>query len=180
MVERSHLRTPPANLPLITTHTEPVITAADHKKRRKKTITGVLFTLGGITGIAVALFTSIESLRLILNGVRTTGTVIEMRQSRGVSTRRDTTRTVSYAPTFTFRDQAGMEHTIAVTLFSAPPEHRVGDRVPVLYHPANPKEARINQYPYQWWMPTLATFIGLIYLLIGLTRILRRNQDTAA
>src|ERR1041384_3566208 len=102
--------------------------------------------LAGSVALVIALWLCFNSWHLGHRGVRTTGVVVEMSKptyQRDVAER-------SSAPTFRFRDAAGMEHTIQSHLWQSPPAHRVGDVVPVVYPPSAPGNARIYKFNYFW------------------------------
>ena len=77
-----------------------------------------------------------------------------------------------YAPTFAFRDAVGTEHLVVTSVYSSPPEHRVGDSVGVLYLATDPKNARLEGFSYLWGLPTATGVIGAFNLLVGLGLLL--------
>jgi hypothetical protein len=91
------------------------------------------------------------------------GTVIELKEdSSGANS-----HTVYY-PIIRFADKAGQEHTLYSTSGSFPPAYEVGERVSVLYDPANPKEAKVNSFTGLWLLPLILGILGGLELLAGL------------
>jgi hypothetical protein len=113
--------------------------------------------------LVVALGAAFYSWHFVGTAERTTGTIIEMREQRD----KENGGTL-YAPTFSFRDASGVQHIVASNVWSAPPQHRVGDTVAVLYQPTDPQGARMNGYWHLWGLPTITGLLGGIYLPIGL------------
>jgi hypothetical protein len=138
--------------------------AASRIHGTKRPVIAARLVMGiGCLALIVALATSLHTWRFTRVAQRTSGTVIEMREN----TDKDSGN-VSYAPTFRFQDATGAEHTVASSLFSSPPEFRVGDRVGVLYRADSPTSARIDSYWQVWGLPSLLGIIGSIELPIGL------------
>jgi hypothetical protein len=67
------------------------------------------------------------------------GAVIELKEESGAGAHSGT----AYYPVIRFADQAGQDHTFYSSMGSYPPAYEVGERVSILYNPANPKEAKI-------------------------------------
>ncbi len=91
-----------------------------------------------------------------------TGRVTEMRTARDKDS-----GNLSYAPSFQFQDESSQAHTVASSLYESPPAFQVGDRVPVLYLPANPQSARINTFSQMWLLPSLLGVLGSLSVAIG-------------
>jgi len=94
---------------------------------------------------------------------RTNGTVIEMRAQAD----KDSGGGAAYAPTFRFQDARGSQHTVSSSIYSAPPEFRVGESVMVLYASGDPQSARIDSYWQVWGLPSLLGILGSFDLLVG-------------
>jgi len=144
-------------------------------------IAGVATVIGG-----VVLWNAVE---LYSGGMRVQGTVLEIRETRrteqeevrrpdGSEWRRDVER-ISYAPVVRFTTNEGREIEFhgrggSDTSFAA------GERVAVIYDPANPIRARIVSF-LDLWLPSLASF-GVALLFGGsawLSRWARRRAGAA-
>ena len=73
-----------------------------------------------------------------------------------------------YYPIIRYADTAGQEHTLYSGTGSFPPAYAVGDRVSVLYNPANPKDAKVNSFSDLWLLPLILGILGGFDLLVGL------------
>lgn len=93
----------------------------------------------------------------------TTGKIVAMRAGRNKET-----GSASYAPTFRFHDSTGAVHTVTSSLYSSPPQFRVGDVVSVLYLSDNPQDAKIDTLWQIWGLPTMLSCIGSVGLIIGI------------
>jgi hypothetical protein len=136
--------------------------AARMQRPKRPVIAWVIIAMACIC-LVIAAGSSLHSWRFVSTAARTTGTVTELRDY----TDRENGGT-SYAPTFSFRDSGGVEHSVASSLYSSPPQHRVGDTLPVLYRPNEPTSARVDGYWYLWGMPTVTGILGGLYLPVGI------------
>lgn len=129
----------------------------------KRRATAWFLIAGACVCFVVAVSTSLYSWYFVSTALRTTGTITELRER----TEKEHGG-IAYAPIYKFRDAAGAEHSVASNLYSAPPLHRVGDTVQVLYHPTDPVNARIDGYWYLWGIPTVTGLLSGLYLPLGL------------
>jgi Protein of unknown function (DUF3592) len=120
------------------------------------------FCIVGSLGLLVAIGSWIYLLHFAHAAIHTTATVVEMREQT------DNDGNIFYAPTFRFRDSAGVQHTVSSAVGESPPAYHVGDKVPVLYIRSDPQDARIDSFGQVWALPILAAIGGSIFLLIGL------------
>ena len=140
------------------------------------------------TALVIGLFVAWNTLELYTGGTRTEGTVLEIRESRrteeetvtrsdGSEVRRNVER-VSYAPVVRFTTSNGREiefHGRGGSDTSL----AEGERVMVIYDPANPIHARILSF-LDLWLPSAAAF-GVAFLFGGcvwLSRWSRRRSAT--
>ena len=137
-----------------------------------------------LIGVA-ALWNAVE---LYTDGTRTEGTVLEIRETRrteeetatrpdGSETRRDVVR-VSYAPVVRFATSEGCDIDFHGRGGSGA-SFAEGDRVTVIYDPANPIRARVVSF-MDLWLPSAAAF-GVVILFGGsvlLSRWSRRGSAT--
>lgn len=143
---------------------------ATRMQRSNKPLGAPILIFGGCILMMIALGTTAYSGHFMLIAKQTTGTIVEIRENMNGDN-----GNAIYAPTFSFRDSSGVEHTVISALYSSHPLHRVGDPVPVLYDPAEPSNAKINAYPYLWLWPTLTGLLGVVNLSIGIFMIHRQR-----
>jgi hypothetical protein len=74
----------------------------------------------------------------------------------------------SYRPVFEYADAQGRMHTIYSSGSSSPPEYQVGDKIPVLYDPSDPSDARIRGLFWLWGVSLIFGFIGVGTLGMGI------------
>ena len=114
--------------------------------------------------------------------VEAQGTVSELKEGSSGGANSHTV----YYPIIRFADKAGLEHTLYSSSGSYPPAYEVGERVSVLYDPANPKEAKVNSFTSLWLWPLILGIMGGLDLLTGLflffgvPLILRWDEKRAA
>jgi hypothetical protein len=90
------------------------------------------------------------------------GVVVELiaRTSRGK------TRSTVYAPAVEFQANGKTVKFVNATA-SSPPEHEVGERVPVLFDPARPENATIDTWMSRFFLPTIFLILGSLFAAIG-------------
>jgi hypothetical protein len=129
----------------------------------KRPLLGRLIVGAGCLCLLVAIGATLYSWNFIRTARRTSGKVTGLREQ----TDNDSGQR-SYAATFSFRDDAGVEHTIESSLYSDPPLNHVGDTVSVLYQPAAPDGARVDGFWHHWALTTVAGLLGALYVPGGL------------
>ena len=72
----------------------------------------------------------------------------------------------AYHPVIRFRTQLGTVSTFTSGSGSYPARYEIGDKVTVMYDPANPSEARIRSWEI-WFPPILFMVIGVLPVAIG-------------
>lgn len=124
----------------------------------------VIFGLIGLALLAGAVFARLQVSRAEANFVSTQGDVVAMVRGTGRSSG-------STAPEVRFIARDGRSYTVRGTVYSNPPAHKVGDRVDVQYDPANPADARINDFLNTWFLPLLLGGLGCLFGLIGVAML---------
>lgn len=112
-----------------------------------------------ILGCLVGFFTY-RNLRLILSSVRVQGTIM------GFETRQEKQGSSTLAARVTFLDQGQNTQELLARVRSNPPSGKVGDRVPVYYNPANPKEARLGTFMELWLHVLVLFFLFGVFFII--------------
>lgn len=75
-------------------------------------------------------------------------------------------RSTVYAPAVEFPVNGKTVRFVSSTA-SSPPEHEVGERVPVLYDPSRPENAEIDTWMARFFLPTVFLILGSIFTAIG-------------
>ena len=74
----------------------------------------------------------------------------------------------SYFPKIKFVDAKGTEVEFVSSSGSSSPDVSIGDKVPILYNPEHPNEARRNNFLDLWFLTTILSAMGLVFLLVGI------------
>jgi hypothetical protein len=111
-----------------------------------------------LLALAVALHTAFSLRR----ATRATATIVVMES-------RIEPRNVDpiFYPHFQFYDSTGQSFTIISNSGATPPAFHVGQRVPILYDPANPSAAQLATFAELWFLPIVFSVLGLVALAIG-------------
>ena len=74
---------------------------------------------------------------------------------------------VIYYPVVRFKTQDGKAVDFRAASGSQHPAYSIGDRVPVMYDPSNPKDSRIDTVWGVWGAPLILLGIGAVFLMLG-------------
>lgn len=74
----------------------------------------------------------------------------------------------TYAPKYRFVVNEQQVYTVVSRSSSNPPAYDIGEKVPVLYDPADPMDARIDGFLGLWFGPTLLAGMGTVFALVSL------------
>jgi len=110
----------------------------------------VIFLVLGISALGLCATLALKTRAFLADTVATEGTVIDQPSQ----------------PVVRFTGPNGPVQFTA-TITSQPPSYRIGQSVPVLYHPSDPDNARINSILELWFDPLLSGFLGSIFTLVG-------------
>jgi len=131
-----------------------------------------------LLGVVFAAFMLWRTVSLLRVAAKASGVVVEevRRSSQDGGT--------SYAPRVRFHARDGKAVDFVSSISSSPPRYVVGDRVSVIYDPANPSRARINSFWDLWFLPmilgVLSMFNLVLYWALGLYRERIRAKSAAA
>lgn len=137
---------------------------------------GGIFTPLGLLFAAIGGWFFVEDRQLAAEGLRAEGQVIELvsvRDSDGGST---------YKPVVEFTDADGRTHRFTSSFSSSPPAHSPGERIEVIYLPADPGRAVIDSFLGRHLFPLIFGGIGTLFACIGAVLVLvyfRRRRAVA-
>jgi hypothetical protein len=137
------------------------------------------FELPDWAGIAIPLLVAIATLglaaylcfrtRVLLDAsATTTGVVVRLATHESESDEGGSTA----APVVKFKTRDGVEFEFESGLSSSPALYGVGEEVPVIYRPGNPREAEIKLFWSLWAMPVFLGSLGAFALLFALLWLL--------
>ena len=125
---------------------------------------GSIFTAIGVGALAGAVLLARRPLRLLRAGGRAQGTVVGA-EEEWVSGKGPARK--AYRPKVTFTTLNGRAVTFTSRTGGARrPED--GDRVTVVFDPANAEEAEVYGFAAMWLFPLVLALFGLPFLLIGI------------
>ena len=83
--------------------------------------------------------------------------------------RRDggTSTSITYTAIIEYTDQGGQRHEMAETISSNPPRLSIGQEVRVLYDPANPASAVVDDFWGRKGAVTIVGFLAVIFTILG-------------
>jgi hypothetical protein len=107
---------------------------------------------------------------------KTEGTVIRLREVP------ETENTgITYAPVIKYKDASGKEYTYESKHSSDPPDFNVGEKVQLIYDPADPEEVYVDSFREKWVLTIVLFLCGLIVFPISIWMIFtgfRRNKPS--
>ncbi len=78
----------------------------------------------------------------------------------------------SYLPKITFITQTGEKVELTSVIMSNPPQFQVGQEVPVVYDPHDPRRARLRSFAGLWFKSLFFGGLGSLFFLIALMLML--------
>lgn len=120
--------------------------------------------------IAYMLFQSASA--FLDKAVSAEGTVTELVRSRSDDS-------ISYRPVVEFTAQNGTPVEFVSSVGSNPPNYSPGERVEVLYDPANPVDAQLNSNLASWGGSVVVAGIGGLFLVSGLVMFFTGRRNAA-
>lgn len=135
-------------------------------------IVGVVFSMIGFLMLMGAGLWAQKTFSFKERAQAVEGEVVEMVANRGSDS-------TTYAPKYSFMAN-GQQYNVISSTSSNPPAYSVGEKVQVLFDPANPLDARIDSFMGLWFGPTLISVMGSIFFLVGVIPLFlvwrRRNN----
>lgn len=133
-----------------------------------------VFSLIGLGLLIGSFFLYKNTSSFLEEAAKAEGVVVSLIPSRSQNS-------TTYKPVFRFKDQKGVEIEIVSSTSSNPPSYSEGEKVEVLYLPADPKKAEINDFFSLWGAAVIVGGLGSVFFLIGagilLFSILKRRRD---
>jgi hypothetical protein len=137
-------------------------------KKTAKLVKLVFFGFGFIW-IAFGAFFFIDAKFFSSKAYKGTGTVVELKKVRRLSTSSSgsPSHVTTYYPVVRYQTKNGKNVTFTSSSGSYPAPYKRGDRVTILYDPENPRKARIKSFSSMWLAPILGFGIGGILFVTG-------------
>jgi hypothetical protein len=128
-----------------------------------------MFGSVGLTLFLVGVVWGAKRFSLMREGVKTTGSVVEVSQSDSTETRGTRTyKTTSYYPVVKFEAADGKSYRFRGSTGSAAPEYEPGTKVDVVYRRENPADAQIVDFEQFWLGPLAVGLFGFLFLVSGI------------
>lgn len=128
-------------------------------------IFGGVFGLVGLGLLVGATISYLSARDFTTHSMSTTGIVRTFNRSVSRSSKGGTS--VTYAPVVEYTAADGQPYTFTSSLSSSPPAYQEGQAVPVLYDPALPTKAEINDFMSMYFVTLILGFMGTIFATIG-------------
>ncbi len=119
-----------------------------------------LFTFLGLAMLAGTLYINEDTRSFLAKATKTEGTVVQLVLSYSNHSR-------TYHPVVRFTERNGQTIEFVSSIGSNPPGYSEGEKVEVLYLPAEPYKARLNSFFSLWGASIIVGALGGIFLLIG-------------
>jgi hypothetical protein len=116
----------------------------------------LVFGLVGLIFGGIGAYVTVNTLREQARDARTTGTIVDMVQSR------DSDGDRMYRAVFQFTVD-GKTYEIRSSKASNPPQYELEQRVPVRYNPADPSQASLDTVFENWFLPGLFCMFGALF-----------------
>jgi hypothetical protein len=130
------------------------------------TIFKYLFTTIGIAMLLGTYYISESTISFISEAVKTEGTVVRLDASWAGSSNFSQHSRI-YRPVVRFTDQNGSQHEFISSSGSNPPSYPEGEKVELLYLPAEPESAQINDFFSLWAGSIILGGLGGVFFVIG-------------
>lgn len=126
------------------------------------TIFGINLMLLALCAIvSIGLYTTLETLLLVKNGITTTGTIIELiKNTSRIST--------TYAPVVRFTSNTGKVVTFTAETGTGR-QATIGSQVRVIYLPGATPKARIQSFMHLWLGPLIMLAMSIIIFFVLFT-----------
>ncbi|MBA4768276.1 MAG: DUF3592 domain-containing protein [Porphyrobacter sp.] len=124
-------------------------------------IIAALFLLAGLGCLGAAWDQVDTDHALAAKGARAEGTVVELGRFRITKGR------IRYRSIIEFPDQAGNRQRFTSAAATRSPGHHIGQRVPVIFDPANPADAVIDSFSERRLASLIYGFLGSAFTLLG-------------
>ena len=137
---------------------------------------GLLLNLMWVLMLGAAYYYGHTSWELSRSGASAVGTVVALKESPATEE-----SGVTYAPVIKY-DADGQAYTFTSNNSSDPPAYKIGQKVDIIYDPAQPSRARVNSWGELWLMPLIlgaaAAVIAVVVNAFALVSIMRRFESS--
>lgn len=121
----------------------------------------IFLAVAGLVVLGVSLWLYQSTSRFIADASRAPGVVIDIERSRSSD------NSSTYYPVVRFTSADGVERTFVPSWGSSSPRYQRGQAVQILYTPARPEEAEIEDFVSLWLLPLVLGLVGGVFLLFG-------------
>lgn len=131
-----------------------------------RSILAIISLIIGVVTLAGSVYTFIDTNDFLLRSVRAEGYVVEIDKEKGTRFGSALPSPLYYRPVVRFTTDAGESVEFTEDLFSGTPLYHAGQRLPVLYIPDVPGDAKIEDFHSLWGMTATLAIAGVINLVI--------------
>lgn len=123
-----------------------------------------IFTTVGLAFIILACFFYNKTNTFLKTATTANGVVKELIQVRNSSN-----KSLTYKPLILFTDKNNKNIEFSSSSSSNPPSYSEGEKVQVLYNPAQSSDAKINTFLSIWGFSVILGSMGFIFFIVGLS-----------
>ncbi len=120
----------------------------------------LIFTAIGVIALWLSFYFRRRTKRFISESLQTHGEVIGLHEV-------DDEGSVLYAPVIRYTASDGIAREFTDSVSSSPASHTVSDRVKILYHRQNPKDARVATTTKLYLASIILGLIGVVFCSVG-------------
>jgi len=130
----------------------------------------IIFIILGAILLVCAIVDVKSTLHFLNTAQKTTGEVISLQErvSHDTDQNGSSYHDVTYAPIIRFVDNQNQVITYTSSISSSNPSYHVNEKVPVLYTPGQPSEAKIYRFSEIWLTTIIFSAMGGIFMILGL------------
>ena len=139
---------------------------------------GLFFMLISVILFGWGIYSYMDKSANFVNYKKSEGTVIRMREVPPTDNSGET-----YAPVIKYKDASGKEYTYESKHSSDPPDYKVGEKVQLIYDPADPEEVYVDSFREKWVLTIVLFICGIVVFPISTWMIytgFRRNKPSAS
>ncbi len=121
----------------------------------------------GIIMLIISGFVFVNEVKFLAHVSKNQGKVIDLVAVGSNSTSGHRGGGITYAPKIQYQTKSGNTVFFVSSTSSSTPHYFVGEKVNILYDPANPAKAQIDSFFDKWFGPIIALFFGLVFFSVG-------------
>jgi hypothetical protein len=128
---------------------------------RAPRVAAAILLIAGLGLVVLTVVVERHQEKIFAGALHTTGNVVAMLPKRSTS------GSTTYAPVVRYRTNDGTTRDFTSSVASNPPSYKIGDPVPVVYPPLNPRQADVDSWTSRWLLTLLCGGLALGFAVLG-------------